>query len=108
MAAFDMPEQLDSQALHLIGANACSYRLAGYIEVPVKKVIGERAHRQLRAVVMFEHNRAVARHSNRRMKLMRLAAQSDELVACRGAVRRLAENARAERKCLIGAEHQTA
>src|SRR5215217_3102837 len=106
MAAFDMPEQLDSQALHLIGANACGHRLAGYIEVQIQKGIGERTHRQLRAVVMFEYNRAVARHRERRMKLVRLAAQSDELVACRGAVRRLAENARAERKCLIGAEHQ--
>src|SRR5215212_9986509 len=103
MAAFDATEQLYPQTLDLIGADARAHRIAGSIEVAVQKIVGESPHGQLRAIVIFEQHRAVSRHGDGGMKCMRLAAQSDELVACRLLIRSLAEHSRAERECLIGA-----
>jgi hypothetical protein len=108
MVALNEFEKLDSEFLQLIASDAYSRSTSNSIEVSFQERIGKSAHGQPRDLMVLEQDGIVARDSNRRVQLMGLLPQAEQLLPCRCSIRWLGQAARADRQRLVGAEDQRA
>src|ERR1700756_5577784 len=103
MVAVDPLEQMHAETFKLVGTDARRYRVARRVKIGGDFCFAQLSHGQASDRDMVEQDVSVPCDSDGRVEFMGEARQGPQLVRRLGAPAWFAEQAIAERQCLIGA-----
>src|SRR4051794_10950066 len=106
MVPFDRFEQMRSETLHLIDADAPQRPLAEKIEIVVDEFGTERPDRETRCIHDFVNNTPRPREDDGRMQLMVAARKRAQVACCFGPIDGFGEDPVAELQRLVRPEHE--